>query len=93
MDYAPYFRLKICTIFGAPGKREKKTKFFFSLLNLSSFLCAVRRFLKESYTDIGLLPAYDKVAVLLLHTFGKLHHVKDSMHRFLGTPERGQTVQ
>ena len=30
------------------------------------FLAAVRRFLKESYTDIGLLPAYDGVDVSVL---------------------------
>ncbi len=55
--------MKICTIFGAPGKREKETKFSFSLLILSSFLATVRRFLSESYTDMSLLLAYGKVDV------------------------------
>ena len=32
------------TIVCAPGKREKETKFSFSLLNLPSFLSVVRRF-------------------------------------------------
>ena len=51
----------------AQGKREKETKFSFSLLNLSSFLCIVRRFLSESYTDMSLLLAYGRVDVSLWH--------------------------
>ena len=51
----------------AANKREKETKFSFSLLNLSSFLCIVRRFLSESYTDISFLPGYGLVDVRLLH--------------------------
>ena len=56
------------TIAPAARKREKETKFSFSLLILSSFLSAVRRFLKESYTDISLLLGYDFVDVNVLYT-------------------------
>ena len=56
------------TIAPAARKREKETKFSFSLLILSSFLSAVRRFLKESYTDMSLLPEYDFVDVNVLYT-------------------------
>ena len=52
-----------CAIPCAAGKREKETQFSFSLLILSSFLAAVRRFLKESCTDMPLLLAYGLVDV------------------------------
>ena len=50
------------------GKREKETKFSFSLLNLSSFLSVVRRFPLESYTDMLSLPGYGLIDVSILHT-------------------------
>ena len=42
---APYYQFHMCMIAHVTDKREKETKFSFSLLNLSSFLCVVRRFL------------------------------------------------
>ena len=61
------------------GKREKETKFSFSLLNLSSFLSVVRRFPLESYTDMSLPLVYGLVDVSVLHAFGKYDSVKDFM--------------
>ena len=69
--HAPHFSLSAYAIPCVPGKRRGQTKVFPLLLILLLFLAAVRRFLSESDTDIGLLPGYDGVDVCLLCTVGK----------------------
>ena len=82
------------TIAPAACKREKETKFSFSLLILSSFLAAVRRFLKESDTDMPLLPGYDEVDVSIFEVCCKFIFFCKNFRapHPLALPERGAKI-
>ena len=64
----PYYQFHIYMIAHAQNKRRGQTKVFPLLLIPLLFLAVVRRFLKESYTDISFLPGYDWVDVCVCGT-------------------------